>query len=69
MGIDRTPNLVGGQKAVILLEIKNPINVQDFDAKLRAFLQQFTVNQNNTSVALATRVTTLVTSFVQGPPQ
>lgn len=67
MGIDRTPHLSGGQKAVIVLEIKNPINVEDFDAKLRALLQQFTVNQNSTSVPLAARVTTLVTSFV--PPQ
>lgn len=65
MGDDRTPKLVAAQKAVIVLEIKNPINEQDFDAKLKAFLQQFTANQK----PLAARITTLVTSFEKGPPQ
>jgi hypothetical protein len=68
MGDDRTPKLVAGQKSVIVLEIKNPIPEEEFDAELKKLLQKFTANQNDKPVPLAARITTLVTSFVKGPP-
>lgn len=43
MGVDRTPNLDQGQRALIVIEIKGPLNLEGaraFDAALKLFLEQ-----------------------------
>lgn len=50
MGMDKTPTLGAGQRVIIMVQIKGPLNqqhAQAFDTALNDLLQQF----NNTSRA------------------